>query len=71
MIELLFETTSAFGTVGLSMGITPKLSSWGKFILVLIMFTGRLGPLVIATAIQPAQQKTGRFYYAEERIMIG
>ncbi len=71
VIELLFETTSAFGTVGLSMGITPKLSSWGKFILVLIMFTGRLGPLVIATAIQPAQQKTGRFYYAEERIMIG
>lgn len=71
VIEFLFETTSAFGTVGLSMGITPNLSSWSKFILVLIMFTGRLGPLVIATAIQPRGKRTGRFYYAEERIMIG
>ncbi|NTW37469.1 MAG: hypothetical protein HGB17_15395 [Syntrophobacteraceae bacterium] len=69
-LELLFETTSAFGTVGLSMGITPKLSSWSKFILVLIMFTGRLGPLVIAMAIQPGEMK-GRFTYAEENLMIG
>ncbi len=69
-LELLFETTSAFGTVGLSMGITPKLSAWSKFILVLIMFTGRLGPLVLAMAIQPKQMK-GRFTYAEENLMIG
>jgi trk system potassium uptake protein len=70
LLELLFETTSAFGTVGLSMGITPKLSAWGKFILVLIMFTGRLGPLVIAMAIHPGRTR-GKFYYSEERIMIG
>jgi trk system potassium uptake protein len=69
-MELLFETTSAFGTVGLSMGITPKLSSWSKFILVLIMFTGRLGPLVIAMAIHPSLKK-GKFVYAEEPVMIG
>jgi len=70
VLELLFETTSAFGTVGLSMGVTPKLSQGGKCILVLIMFTGRLGPLVIATALQFKESK-GRFRYAEERIMVG
>jgi len=69
-LEMLFEATSAFGTVGLSMGVTPNLSSWGKFILVLIMYTGRLGPLVIAMAIQPAPTKA-KFLYAEERLMIG
>jgi trk system potassium uptake protein TrkH len=69
-LELLFESASAFGTVGLSMGITPKLSSWSKLILVLLMFTGRLGPLVIAMAIQPMEMR-GKFTYAEENLMIG
>ncbi|NLJ28653.1 MAG: hypothetical protein GX433_11660 [Deltaproteobacteria bacterium] len=69
-MELFFETTSAFGTVGLSLGITPGLTGWSKFILVLMMFTGRLGPLVIAMAIQ-AEESKGRFYYAQEPIMIG
>lgn len=69
-MELLFETTSAFGTVGLSMGVTAKLTTWSKLILVLIMFTGRLGPLVVAMAIHPAERK-GRFQYAEEPVMIG
>ncbi len=69
-LKLLFETTSAFGTVGLSMGITSQLTFWSKFTLVLVMFTGRLGPLMLAMAIQPAEHK-GRFEYAEERVMIG
>jgi trk system potassium uptake protein TrkH len=69
-LELLFEATSAFGTVGLSMGVTASLNSWSKFILVLVMFTGRLGPLVLAMAIQPGERK-GKFRYAEERVMIG
>jgi trk system potassium uptake protein TrkH len=69
-LEMLFETSSAFGTVGLSMGVTPGLSLWGKFLLVLIMYTGRLGPLVIAMAIRPAPSKA-KFLYAEERVMIG
>lgn len=69
-LELLFEAGSAFGTVGLSMGYTPQLTAWGKLILVAMMFIGRLGPLVIAMAIQPKEQK-GHFQYAEERVMIG
>ena len=69
-LELFFETISAFGTVGLSTGITGKLSIPGKFIVILIMFIGRLGPLVIAMAVS-RQRKAPSFYYAEENIMIG
>lgn len=69
-IEFLFETASAFGTVGLSMGVTPSLTAWGKFLLVLVMYTGRLGPLVIAMAIRSSPRRA-KYYYAEERVMIG
>ncbi|SMC16194.1 trk system potassium uptake protein TrkH [Desulfacinum hydrothermale DSM 13146] len=69
-LELLFEATSAFGTVGLSMGATPTLSFWGKWIIICLMFTGRLGPLVLAMAIQPRGKRS--FYeFAEEPAMIG
>jgi trk system potassium uptake protein TrkH len=70
-LELLFETISAFGTVGLSMGVTPGLSAWGKLTLVLVMFTGRLGPLVLVTAIQLKRGSRGTYHYAEEPVMIG
>lgn len=68
-LELLFEVVSAFGTVGLSMGVTPILSTLGKLVITAIMFIGRLGPLVIALAISNPRQS--RFYYAEEPIMVG
>ncbi|SHF68918.1 trk system potassium uptake protein TrkH [Desulfacinum infernum DSM 9756] len=69
-LEILFEATSAFGTVGLSMGATPTLSFWGKCIIISLMFTGRLGPLVIAMAIQPRERRS-IYEYAEEPVMIG
>jgi len=68
-LELLFEVVSAFGTVGLSTGITPGLTNAGKLLVTLIMFLGRLGPLVVAVAV--ARQRTVRFRFAEESIMIG
>ena len=68
-MELMFEAVSAFGTVGLSTGITTLLSSLGKFVLVLVMFTGRLGPLVVAMAI--GRTKLARYRYAEEQILVG
>ncbi len=49
LIDALFEVTSAFGTVGLSTGITPTLSVGSKLLSILIMFIGRLGPLTIAS----------------------
>ena len=68
-LELLFEVVSAFGTVGLSTGVTAGLSTLGKIIITLIMFVGRLGPLAVALAI--SRRTTARFYYADENIMVG
>jgi trk system potassium uptake protein TrkH len=69
-IELLFEVVSAFGTVGLSVGITSKLSTLGRLILVVVMFIGRLGPLSIAVALS-AREPRSTIQYAEENVMIG
>lgn len=68
-LELLFEVTSAFGTVGLSTGVTGTLTQAGKLVLVVVMFVGRLGPLVIAVAV--SRRRTADYYYAEENTMIG
>jgi trk system potassium uptake protein TrkH len=68
-LELLFEVVSAFGTVGLSMGMTGQLSAIGRLIITAVMFIGRLGPLMIAIAI--SRQEPQRYAYAEESIMIG
>ena len=68
-LELLFEVVSAFGTVGLSTGITAGLSAMGKVILSGIMFVGRLGPLVVGVAL--SRDTVSRYYYAEENIMVG
>ncbi len=69
-LEILFETVSAFSTVGLSTGITPKLTAAGKWILILLMLVGRLGPLVLISAVQAFQKET---YYTlpEKNPMIG
>jgi len=69
-LRLLFETVSAFGTVGLSTGIVPELSMAGRLIITATMFAGRLGPLAIALAlIQRQQPATHR--YPEDQIRIG
>lgn len=68
-LEYFFETVSAFGTVGLSTGVTGGLSVFGKLVITAEMFIGRLGPLVIGIAI--SRQIPSRFQYAEEEIMIG
>lgn len=69
-IMYLFEAVSAFGTVGLSMGLTPDLSPLGKILIVLTMFAGRLGPLTIALAITMRRRKDS-FHYPEGKILIG
>ena len=68
-IDLLFEVVSAFGTVGLSTGITPDLSVAGKTIIILTMYIGRLGPLTVAMLwyYKPMSGAS----YSEESITIG
>lgn len=69
LIDALFEITSAFGTVGLSTGITGKLSDGSKLLSILIMYIGRLGPLTIATLWYFA--KGERVEYPDGNIAIG
>jgi trk system potassium uptake protein TrkH len=66
----LFETVSAFGTVGLSMGATHLLTSGGKIILIALMFVGRVGLLTVAFSIARRLNPQAT-RYAEENIMIG
>ena len=69
-LNVLFEDLSAFGTVGLSRGLTPHLSTVGRVIIILTMLVGRTGPLTLALAI--GGRKAGELYeYPEERIVIG
>ena len=69
-VEYLFDMVSAFGTVGLSMGITPKLNDLQKYALILMMFAGRVGPLTLAFSLSRGGGKRG-VTYAEEGVMVG
>jgi potassium uptake TrkH family protein len=68
--ETLFETLSAFGTVGLSTGITADLNGVGQAILIALMFLGRTGPYTLAVALA-LRERERLFRYAEERPIIG
>lgn len=69
-LKILFEVTSAFGTVGLSMGLTPDLTTFGKVLICITMFAGRLGTITLAYALQPKQEKE-LYRYPEGKITIG
>ena len=69
-VEYLFDTVSAYGTVGLSMGVTPKLNDLQKYALIVMMFVGRVGPLTLAFSL--SRSPGGRsLTYAEEGVMVG
>ena len=69
-LEILYEVVSAFGTVGLSTGITSGFSGIGKLLIICIMFIGRLAPMGVAMALS-RKGKPSNFSYAQENIMIG
>jgi trk system potassium uptake protein TrkH len=69
-VEYLFDTVSAFGTVGLSMGVTPKLNDIQKYALILMMFAGRVGPLTLAFSLSRGAGGKS-LTYAEEGVMVG
>ncbi|MBT2756958.1 Ktr system potassium transporter B [Mesobacillus foraminis] len=71
MSEIAFETVSAFGTVGMSAGLTMDLTPIGKILITIMMFIGRLGPLTMAFALAIHSKKKAKIRYAEEKILLG
>ncbi|ADQ14686.1 TrkH family potassium uptake protein [Halanaerobium hydrogeniformans] len=69
-IDVLFETVSAFGTVGLSTGITGSLSNISRVLITITMFAGRVGPLTLAVAFGDKVRK-GIYHYPTEKVMVG
>jgi len=70
LISILFEVCSAFGTCGLSTGITPELSDTSKLILIILMFIGRIG-LLLLLMLPYRPKKPQKFHYVKERMIIG
>jgi trk system potassium uptake protein TrkH len=69
-MDYTFEAFSALGTVGLSTGVTPNLSSLGKIVIILLMYVGRIGPITLAVVIS-REVRHRRVEYAKESLLIG
>ncbi len=69
-LAVLFEAVSAFGTVGLSTGLTSRLTPSGKLLIMGLMFVGRIGPLTLGFAIA-LRERAAHVTYPTEKIMIG
>ncbi|WP_434340237.1 TrkH family potassium uptake protein [Motilimonas cestriensis] len=69
MLDIVFEAVSALGTVGLSRGLTGELSELGEFIIIFLMFMGRLGPLTLAYFL--ASPRTQKIRFANVKLAIG
>lgn len=67
--QIIFEVFSAFGTVGLSSGITPELSPAGKIVVIVLMFIGRLGPMTLALVL--IKGRVQRVSYPKEKVAVG
>lgn len=70
ILPIIFEVASAFGTCGLSMGITPNLSTGGKLVLIILMFIGRIGIFSFLFLIR-GQEKEEKYHFPKEKIIIG
>jgi trk system potassium uptake protein TrkH len=70
MLDILFEAASALGTVGLTTGVTPTLTTAGKFLIIAVMLVGRLGPLTLLAALT-FNLKPARYNYPDEAIVVG
>jgi trk system potassium uptake protein TrkH len=67
----MFEAVSAFNTVGLSLGLTPSMSNAGRWVAIVLMFLGRVGPLTMAAALVVRRPRKSNFRYAYEDVVVG
>ncbi|MSQ41184.1 MAG: TrkH family potassium uptake protein [Dehalococcoidia bacterium] len=70
LLHILFDTASAYGTVGLSTGAASELSRWGQLVLVVTMFVGRLGPLTLALVLVRREARQ-LYHYPQEEVTLG
>lgn len=68
---IVFEVASAINTVGLSLGLTPNLSSIGKYIIMLLMFIGRVGPITILLSLSMQNKDSSSIKLVKEDVLIG
>lgn len=68
--ELLFEAASAFGTVGISTGVTGDLNTGGRLLIIALMFIGRVGPITFGTAVLLRPERR-QYEYPEETLIVG
>lgn len=72
LVQIMYETVSAFGTVGLSLGFSPTLTPIGRIVIILTMYAGRVGPLTIALAVGQMQHRyKGTLRYPEGKVIVG
>lgn len=69
-MQLLFECVSAFGTVGLSMGVTAQLDAVGQVLIIVLMFAGRVGPLSLAL-VAAEERERSNYRYPEAKLLVG
>ena len=70
MLKIIFECFSAFGTVGLSLDLTPKLSDPSKYILIILMYIGRMGSITLLLSLVKAYGNSALYRYPKENIII-
>lgn len=71
LMEIVFEVSSAFGTTGLSTGITPDFTMIGKIILMILMFIGRIGILTFIFLFDKGENNDDFYHYPKERVIVG
>ncbi len=71
LIDLLYEASSALGTVGLSRNLTPSLPTVGKYIIIFTMYLGRIGPISLALALKVGKNKANMIHLPEEKVQVG
>lgn len=72
-LAIVFEAVSAMGTVGLSMGITSSLNTWGKIIIIILMFIGRIGPVALAYTLKSnrVMRRANLVEYPHGQVIVG
>ncbi|MDO5388172.1 MAG: potassium transporter TrkG [Clostridia bacterium] len=71
LLDIVYEVSSAIGTVGLTTGITPLLSDGGKLVISLCMYIGRVGPISLAVALSAKKNGSGIIRYPDGNIIVG